>query len=137
MPKKYAIEWDKTGEKRFLRTGRGKRECFLPLCLLECFKEGDTAMKEKKKKSGKPTGGGGTQQGGRETKLRNKLLLTIIPAVIVMIVVLVAFSAVLSRSRLEEMATAELESSVQNQGGQHCFMAGKKSGRLPDCKSRT
>ncbi|MBO6284153.1 MAG: cache domain-containing protein, partial [Pseudobutyrivibrio sp.] len=48
-------------------------------------------------------------------KIKDKLLLLIIPAVIIMIIVLVAISSMLSRNSMQEMAQANLESSIGNQ----------------------
>lgn len=48
-------------------------------------------------------------------KIKDKLLLLIIPAVIVMIIVLVVISSMLSKNRMQEMAQANLESSIGNQ----------------------
>lgn len=48
-------------------------------------------------------------------KIKDKLLLFIVPAVVVTIVLLVAISSLLSKSRMEEMARNELESSITNQ----------------------
>ncbi len=48
-------------------------------------------------------------------KIRNKLLLYIMPIVIITIIVLVAIATTLSKKRMTEMATSELESSLSNQ----------------------
>ena len=56
-----------------------------------------------------------TERKGKNRKIRDKLLLLIIPAVIVTIIVLVAISSMLSRNRMQEMAQANLESSIGNQ----------------------
>ena len=54
-------------------------------------------------------------KGTKTKKIKDKLLLFIVPAVVVTIVILVAISSFLSKSRLEEMARNELESSITNQ----------------------
>lgn len=51
----------------------------------------------------------------RKTKIKNKLLLFLVPAVVITILALVIISAYLSRTSLEEMAVAELGSSISNQ----------------------
>ena len=50
-------------------------------------------------------------KGTKTKKIKDKLLLFIVPAVVVTIIILVAISSFLSKSRLEEMARNELESS--------------------------
>ena len=54
-------------------------------------------------------------RGTKTKKIKDKLLLFIVPAVVVTIIILVAISSFLSKSRLEEMARNELESSITNQ----------------------
>ena len=54
-------------------------------------------------------------KGTKTKKIKDKLLLFIVPAVVVTIIILVAISSFLSKSRLEEMARNELESSITNQ----------------------
>ncbi len=48
-------------------------------------------------------------------KIKDKLLWSIMPAVILTIILLVVISSLLSRSKMQEMAQSELESSVGNQ----------------------
>ena len=51
----------------------------------------------------------------RNGKIRNKLLIYIVPIVVVMIVVLVVIATTLSKKRMAELATSNLNSSISNQ----------------------
>ncbi len=70
-------------------------------------------MKKKDKKSRAKTPG--TTRRGRTRKIKDKLLQLIMPAVLITIIVLVVISSLLTRSGMQEMAEATLESSVANQ----------------------
>ena len=52
----------------------------------------------------------------RSGKIRNRLLIFIVPIVVIMIVVLVMIATTLSKKRLTELSTANLDSSISNQG---------------------
>ncbi len=57
----------------------------------------------------------GKRSKGKERKIKNKLLTSIVPAVLLTIALLVVISSILTRSRMQEMAESELESSIVNQ----------------------
>lgn len=52
---------------------------------------------------------------GKTKKIKDKLLQSIMPAVIITVILLVAISAFLTRSRMQEMAEGQLEASISNQ----------------------
>ena len=52
----------------------------------------------------------------KKGKIKNKLLLFLLPAVVLTILALVLISGALSRNSMSKMATAQLESSISNQG---------------------
>ncbi|MDC7300749.1 methyl-accepting chemotaxis protein [Agathobacter ruminis] len=52
----------------------------------------------------------------KKGKIKNKLLLFLLPAVVLTILALVLISGTLSRNSMSKMATAQLESSISNQG---------------------
>ena len=52
----------------------------------------------------------------KQTKIKNKLLLFLLPVVVVMVLALILISGALSRNSMSKMATAQLESSIGNQG---------------------
>ncbi|WP_022760776.1 MULTISPECIES: methyl-accepting chemotaxis protein [unclassified Butyrivibrio] len=48
-------------------------------------------------------------------KIRNKLLLYIVPIVVIMIIILIAIASTMSKKRMTELATSNLNSSISNQ----------------------
>ncbi len=69
---------------------------------------------EKKVKTSHRRGKNGHRR-GKTKRIKDKLLQLIMPAVLITIVILVAISSLLTRSGMQEMAEATLESSVANQ----------------------
>ena len=57
----------------------------------------------------------GVMKTKKNKKIKDKLTLLIVPAVVITIVVLVLISSLLTKSRMQEMAESELQSSVVNQ----------------------
>ncbi len=52
----------------------------------------------------------------KQRKIKNKLIFMLLPVVIVTIIVLTVISGILSRQSMTSMATAQLDSSISNQG---------------------